>query len=370
MAHCINCKKESILISGSLNLCPACIKAHFDKVLPRTEKIHGLSREKFDLPEKPPQSVSGIPCDCCAHECKIGEGEKGYCGLRINKNGKLSAPSSRKGYFSWYYDPLPTNCVGDWVCPAGTGSGYPEFSNSRGPEYGHKNLAVFYHGCNYNCLFCQNWHYREQVTEANMVGESALGLANCVDKTTSCICYFGGDPTPQLPHALKASQLAVEQNKERILRICWETNGAMNPKLLKKMLDLSLTSGGCVKFDLKSWNEQLHIALCGISNRRSLENFASAAQWTESRSVPPLLIASTLLIPGYIDESEVFRIAKFIALLNPEIPYSLLGFYPHFYMTDLPVTSRDHAEACRQAALDAGLKKVKIGNVHLLGEDY
>jgi len=33
----------------------------------------------------------------------------------------------------------------------------------RGPEYGFYNLAVFYGTCNFNCLFCQNWHFRENV---------------------------------------------------------------------------------------------------------------------------------------------------------------------------------------------------------------
>jgi pyruvate formate lyase activating enzyme len=72
------------------------------------------------------------------------------------------------------------------------------------------------------------------------------------------------------------------------------------------------------------------------------------------------------MVPGYIDENEVFQIAKFIASFNPDIPYSLLGFYSHFYMSDLPLTSHRDAKACRQAALDAGLKKVKVGNIHLL----
>jgi pyruvate formate lyase activating enzyme len=66
----------------------------------------------------------------------------------------------------------------------------------------------------------------------------------------------------------------------------------------------------------------------------------------------------------------VSQIATFIAGLSPDIPYSLLGFYPHFFMPDLPRTSRNHAETCLQAALDAGLKKVRIGNIHLLGNDY
>ncbi|GAI66259.1 unnamed protein product, partial [marine sediment metagenome] len=93
-------------------------------------------------------------------------------------------------------------------------------------------------------------------------------------------------------------------------------------------------------------------------------------KYSAERPEPPFLVASTLLVPGYVDERQVGKIAEFIASLNPDIPYSLLGFYPHFYMKDLPTTSREHAERCYKAALDAGLKRVRIGNLHLLGNAY
>ena len=90
------------------------------------------------------------------NNCKIPSGEKSFCGLRKNEEGRLKGASSLKGYLSWYYDNLPTNCVADWVCAGGTGSAYPHFSYTPGPEYGYKNLAIFYYGCSFNCLFCQN----------------------------------------------------------------------------------------------------------------------------------------------------------------------------------------------------------------------
>ncbi|UCC61136.1 MAG: radical SAM protein, partial [Dehalococcoidia bacterium] len=191
-----------------------------------------------------------------------------------------------------------------------------------------------------------------------------------VDERTACICYFGGDPSPQLPHALRASRLALEVNKGRILRICWETNGSMHPALLRQAADLSLESGGCIKFDLKTWGEELHIALCGVTNLRTLENFQMLAEYTSRRPVPPFLFASTLLIPGYIDEQEVSGIAAFIASLNPDIPYALLAFHPQFMMKDLPTTSRRHAEECLEAAKAQGLRNVRVGNIHLLGDYY
>jgi pyruvate formate lyase activating enzyme len=72
------------------------------------------------------------------------------------------------------------------------------------------------------------------------------------------------------------------------------------------------------------------------------------------------------MVPGYVDEEEVGAIARFIAGLDPTIPYSLLAFHPQFKMSDLPVTSCQQAERCKEAAEGAGLKRVRIGNVHLL----
>jgi pyruvate formate lyase activating enzyme len=140
----------------------------------------------------------------------------------------------------------------------------------------------------------------------------------------------------------------------------------MNPRLLDKMAALSLDSGGCIKFDLKAWDEWLHIALCGVSNIWTLSNFEHLAKLALKRPEPPFLVASTLLVPGYIDEKEVGQIAAFIASCDPDIPYSLLAFHPQFQMQDLPPTSRKQAQYCLDAARSAGLKRVKVGNLHLL----
>jgi pyruvate formate lyase activating enzyme len=144
----------------------------------------------------------------------------------------------------------------------------------------------------------------------------------------------------------------------------------MQEPYLGMMADLSLESGGLIKFDLKAWHDSIHHALCGVTNKQTLENFKVLSELGKRRPEPPFLIASTLLVPGYVDEVEVAGIAGFLAELNPEIPYSLLAFYPHFYLQDLPSTSRNHALRCREIAKKAGLKRVHIGNLHLLGTDY
>lgn len=368
MTTCINCKKESNLISETLGICLECIRKDFTEVSGYIKEVHKKTRRDFNLPLEPPKDSKGIGCELCVNECKIAKGEKGYCGLRKNVDGKLLGPTKDLASLSFYHDNLPTNCVADWVCPGGAGVGFPKFAYKDGPEYGYKNLAIFFIGCSFNCLFCQNWHYRSQINRPPSI--SINKLLKAIDNRTSCICYFGGDPASQLTFSIEFSKSAIKARKDSILRICWETNGTMHPKLLEKMMELALSTGGCVKFDLKAFDERLNLALCGITNKRTLENFALAARYVRKRREPPILIASTLLVPGYIDSKEVFDIANFITKFDRSIPYSLLGFAPNFYMSDLPCTSRRHAQDCKSAAEKAGLINVNIGNRQLLGEDY
>jgi pyruvate formate lyase activating enzyme len=140
--------------------------------------------------------------------------------------------------------------------------------------------------------------------------------------------------------------------------------------LLKRAVEISLDTGGCIKFDLKAYSEALHIALTGSSNGQTFENFALAASYSSQRLDPPLVIASTLLVPGYVDTDEIRQIAEFIARHDRKIPYALLGFGPNFLFPDLPATSVRHAEEAREAALGVGLENVRLGNRHLLGRDY
>jgi pyruvate formate lyase activating enzyme len=344
---------RSFLVSHWLGVCADCLRDRPERALRLALEVQDSSRREFGLPVNPPRDLNGVHCHLCGNQCSISEGERGYCGLRANVGGKLRhlGGTPARGILHWYYDPLPTNCVAAWVC---------EGSERRGQN----NLAVFYGACTFNCLFCQNWQHREMSPEGPAI--RAHELAGEADARTFCVCYFGGDPSAQMLHALATSRVLAERG----VKVCWETNGSMHPALLDKALQFSLETGGCVKFDLKAYDDNLHTALTGVSNRRTLLNFARAAQWIRKRPDPPLLVASTLLVPGYVDTQEVSQLATFIASLDPTIPYSLLGFYPHFYMADLPRTSVGHAEECEHAAREAGLFNVHIGNRQMLSRDY
>ena len=357
--YCALCGTQSRLIASQLGVCLDCIRRQPEEALSISATAHARARRPFGLPETTPTADDGAQCVLCFRQCRIPEGGRGFCGMRTVENGRLvhMAGTPKRGLLHWYRDPLPTNCVADWVC-----SGHK--------QYGHHNLAVFYASCTLDCLFCQNWHYRETDPTRDWQGTiralSAEDLANTANRRTYCVCFFGGDPASQMPHALAVGKTLSDQG----VVVCWETAGTMHPRLLQRALQLSLETGGCIKFDLKAFDENLHIALTGGSNRRTLENFAAAAAQFSERPSPPSLVASTLLVPGYVDLEEVGRIAGFIANLNPHIPYALLAFHPHFMMHDLPLTSKGHAQAALETAQAAGLTNVRLGNIHLLSHDY
>lgn len=371
--RCRLCGLKSRLVASHLGVCGPCIRRRSAEARRFSEAAHAAARAEFALPQAPPRDTGGVRCLLCANACVLGDGQVGYCGLRVARHGKLVhlGGTPDRGILHWYRDPLPTNCVAMPYC------------NGRG-HAGHHNLAVFYGSCVLNCLYCQNWHYRDLLPGADDVLATRSGqkddlpwslrrrmlsadqLAAVANSRTHCVCYFGGDPASQMPHALASAGLLARQG----VTVCWETSGLANPRLMNRAVDISLRSGGTVKFDLKAHDESLHLALTGSPNEQVLENFACAAGRLRERPEPPLLVASTLLVPGYVDAEEVAAIARFIAGFDADIPYVLLGFAPNFFMPDLPCTSMAHAKAAERAARTAGLNNVRVGNRHLLSQAY
>jgi len=356
---CRICGKSGV-IAEILGICIDCLYERNEEALNIIRDIHGRIRQEYGLPEEVPQE-GHKECPLCVNRCKPKPEEKGLCGVRKGAENGVTPIYGTRAPLEWYHDPLPTNCVAEWVCAA-RGVGWPKYSCSRSTERGYTNLAVFYRGCSFNCIFCQNWHFRLKEGEFLTPSE----LASKVDRRTACICYFGGDPAPLSWHSIATSLIARDREKVRILRFCWETNGSINPRIMRRISEIALKSGGTVKIDLKAFTPSLHYALTGASNEWTLENIEFLASLIPRRGKPPILVVSTLLVPGYVGPREVDKISKFLYKLNPDIPYSLLAFYPHFYAHDLPRTSRAHAMACREVALKNGLRNVHIGNVGLL----
>ncbi|MFW9846681.1 MAG: radical SAM protein, partial [Candidatus Thorarchaeota archaeon] len=189
-------------------------------------ETHEQLRNKQNLVPSVPKGGS-VVCPDCGNHCMLDEGEVGFCNLRLVGNDRIVHRFSGKAIASWYFDPLPTNCVADWVCPVTKGD--PTFSHSRRLN----NLAVFYGSCNSDCLFCQNDSFRTMMANGRplMTPEELSDVAN---DQTACVCYFGGDPACNPSHSLETSNLL---NEERNVRVCYETNGNISRKWLGRIAE-------------------------------------------------------------------------------------------------------------------------------------
>lgn len=344
MGRCEFCSKESVYISSFLGSCRECILKE-QEALRKILRLHKVSRSAFNLKDEPPREKGGVLCKLCAHSCRFNAENYGFCMMR---KGKDTGKPELDGKLSFYYDPLPTNCVADFICRDYIGKGY--------------NLAIFFHSCSFNCLYCQNWHWKTLTLR-----EERVKIENVLDtlkEYTKCICFFGGDPGTQGEFALNLAEEALKIKKD--LRICWETNGFLRKDTLKKFFEMTLKTGGILKIDLKAYEEKINIALTGFSNKIVLQNIKFLSENIKNfKNYKPFMV-STLLVPGYVEAEEVSKISNFLSNLNPEIPFSILCFYPHHLMKDLPLLKREEVQKCVEEIKKAGLKNFNIGNRHLI----
>lgn len=382
MGKCLVCGREANTISSSLSVCGECLRSLGE--VPEPSKVRRARfRSSLGLPVSPPSAggESGFrQCNICVNECQLRDGDIGFCGLWSNVGGLMKFRLGMdKALGLWYLDPHPTNCVAGPVCPANTSRGYPEYTKTPIVEVGYYNLAVFFGGCSLDCLFCQNYEHKELVSESiRGRNKRFFSIKELIERALSpevtCVCFFGGDPGPHSPHAIAASREILRKSGNQVKRICWETNGLQNPAIMREMAKLSLESGGIVKIDWKAWSPVIYEALTGINGVKAIDrlkhNVRLISELRSFRREPPLLVVSTLLVPGYVDLREVEGIATYIASVDPDIPYILLAFHPTHLMRDLPTTSYDHAFKALKIARSLGLKEVYIGNEWLLSNAY
>ncbi len=86
---CPSCHRVAADMAPAIGLCPSCCHGNSPAARLRAQTAHRDSRAAFDLPVTPPRDTGGIRCVLCANECVIGEGSRGYCGLRTVHKGRL-----------------------------------------------------------------------------------------------------------------------------------------------------------------------------------------------------------------------------------------------------------------------------------------
>jgi pyruvate-formate lyase-activating enzyme len=115
-----------------------------------------------------------------------------------------------------------------------------------------------------------------------------------------------------------------------------------------------------VAMSIKALDDGLHKRYTGKSNQQCLQHFK------EIHTAGVGLSVSSVYIPGMIDREEIERIARFVASVDPDIPYRVIG-YMKVDGIDLKEPSYQEVE---QVASLAGRYLRNVTFSRSSGEDY
>jgi pyruvate formate lyase activating enzyme len=275
-----------------------------------------------------------VRCHLCPHECLIRDGRRGICGVRVNQDGVL---------FSLVYG----RAISEAVDPI-----------EKKPLYhflpGTKTFSIATVGCNFTCLHCQNYSISQFPGEGHdIVGErvspeKVVALA----QQTGCrsIAYTYTEPTIFLEYAMDTAKLARLAGLKNV----FVTNGYITSEALRAV---SPYLDGA-NIDLKAFTDQFYHTICGGKLQPVLDSirlYKELGIWVE---------VTTLVIPNHNDsEDEFTKIARFLADIDPDLPWHVTQFYPTYRLTDQPRTPVETLDKARQIGIKTGLKYVYQGNV-------
>lgn len=276
-----------------------------------------------------------VDCFLCEFRCRIADGRRGLCCVRENRGGTLYTLVYERAV-SAAVDPIEKKPFFHFL-PASS------------------SFSVATVGCNFRCLHCQNWQIAQLPRDHG--GEIEGERLPCRDvvalaERNGCasISYTYTEPTVFLEYALDTARLA----KARGVRNNFVTNGYMTPEaleLLGPVLDAA-------NVDLKGFDEARHRRRTGAAVepvKRNIRLMRRKGIWVE---------ATTLVIPTENDsDEELGAIARFLASVDPGMPWHVSAFHPTYRMANLPRTPLETITRACRIGREAGLRYVYGGNV-------
>jgi pyruvate formate lyase activating enzyme len=219
-----------------------------------------------------------------------------------------------------------------------------------------ESYTVFTAGCNYKCLNCQNWTIAQIPDNGYTTGEfiSAGALArHCVDRLESPaakmmgadrIFFSGGEPTIHLPYI---EQVVVEARKlSPDLKINFDTNGYLTSESLTKVLGFATS----ITYDIKAYNDDVHLALTGASSGPVLRNAETIGRHAKDK-----LWEYRILVIPKINEQEIAPLCRFIAGIDLHLPVCFLAFRPNYALEYHAGATVELMDRCVEIARSHGL---------------
>ncbi|MDP6776234.1 MAG: AmmeMemoRadiSam system radical SAM enzyme [Candidatus Latescibacteria bacterium] len=274
-----------------------------------------------------------IRCTLCPRECVIDDLERGYCGVRENREGTYyTLVHSRP--CTWHVDPI-----------------------EKKPFYhvlpGTDAYSIATVGCNVECKFCQNWQISqvrpEQVRNYVL---SPKELAQRADRSGArSVAYTYTEPVIYFEYMLDGARAC----RERGVRNVMVSGGYIKRDPLVELCEVL----DAVKIDLKAYTETFYEEQCSGELKPvldTLELLVENGVWTE---------IVYLVIPTLNDsEEELTGVCKWVrGSLGPDVPIHFTRFHPDYRLRNLPRTPIQTLNRAVDIGRAAGLRYVYVGNV-------
>lgn len=287
-----------------------------------------------------------VKCLACSHYCTIPENGVGICGVRKNIRGDLHLLVYGKAA-AVNIDPIEKK---------------PLFHFLPGTQI--FSLGTF--GCNFGCLFCQNWDISQPTREIRFKPERDKEIERLLDVSSDfspkyiveysvknnipSIAYTYNEPAIFFEYAYDTAKLAKDYGiKNVFVSNGYESDEAL--KKIKKYLD-------AINIDLKSFSEDFYRDICKARLEPVLKNIEKVFEmgiWEE---------VTTLIIPRKNDsDKELKQIAEFLVSIDKSIPWHVTAFHPEYKMLDTPPTPKEILYKAYKIGKKAGLKYVYVGNI-------
>jgi pyruvate formate lyase activating enzyme len=273
-----------------------------------------------------------VRCGLCPNRCFIAPEQRGICGVRVNKKGKLYT----LGYenpCALHIDPIEKKPLFHFL-----------------PKSLAFSLAIA--GCSLRCKYCQNWQISQakpdETRNIKLTVEDAVSGA--MKNNARSIAYTYTEPTVFYEYMIDIAKIAKEKGVKNVIVTC----GYMNSEPLEELC--KYLDGGNV--NLKGFSNEFYKKLTNGRLEPILETMKILHEkkiWFE---------ITYLVIPGWNDDNE--QIKNFIKWVKDkfgeEKPIHFLRFSPAFKMMHVPPTPVNTLEKARNLAFGEGLKYVYIGN--------
>jgi pyruvate formate lyase activating enzyme len=276
-----------------------------------------------------------VKCNLCAHRCIIKSGKLGICKVRENIDGTL-------------YTKVYGRTIAQHIDPIEKKPLYHFYPDS-------KAYSIATPGCNFHCLFCQNWDISQiifsKVLKSGYEATPEQIVKNAKDSGCKSIAYTYTEPTIFFEYSYDTAQLAHEAGLKNV----YVSNGYMTDE----MLDMIGPYLDAVNIDLKAFKEETYKRLIGARLKPVLDSLKKIKQlgiWLE---------VTSLIIPEINDDPEEIRsMANFIAKeLGVNVPWHLSRFFPAYKMNEAKITPLTTLQKAKNIGREAGLKYIYVGNV-------